>query len=252
VPIATVFNQFKNANPKPKFVVTDGGGIDLMNNNCTAGDVNCSMIQNLKKTMTDYIAEMAKSGVVSFIWMCYPDPQGANWAKLKTGQDIWAVAAKQVMDATTKPRPYWVDLRPVWAGHYSQYTSDGIHATNAGGTATAQAFWDAMKANDYAFFKSTSVQGTNDLSRTTAKQSAIGSLTARNGSLAMSLSVDKSSEVSVRLMTVSGRCVFTASRNVAAGKAQSVEFALNGLARGVYCSEIVTGTSVSRQPVMVQ
>jgi hypothetical protein len=69
--------QFKNANPKPKYLVTDGGGIDLMSNNCQAGDTNCAIIKSLKKTMEEYIGEMNKSGVKPFLWMGYPETQEA-------------------------------------------------------------------------------------------------------------------------------------------------------------------------------
>jgi hypothetical protein len=248
-PISTVFEQFKNANPKPKYVVTDGGGIDLMSNNCAVGDVNCGMIQNLKKTMQDYIAEMARTGVKSFIWMCYPDPQGANYATLKRGQDIWAVVAKNVMDATTKPKPFWVDLRPTWAGHYSAYTSDGIHATNAGGTATAQAFWDAMKANNYAFFDTgaTPVQHISS-----AAHQIIQSQTVRNGNVEVTLSVGHSSMIELNLTTVSGRSVYKAFKPTTGNGLQTIEFPLGSLARGIYCSKIQAGQFTSQSKLLVQ
>jgi len=251
VPISTVFNQFKSANPKPKYVVTDGGGIDLMSNSCTVGDTNCAMVQNLKKTMKDYIAEMAKTGVVSFIWMCYPDPQGSNWATLKKGQDIWATVAKNVMAVTTSPRPYWVDLRTTWAGKYSQYTSDGIHCTNAGGTATAEAFWAAMKANDYAFF---GTPGTAAGSTNVNSQAVqfVHSQVARNGNVALSLSVEQPSNITLNLTTMSGRSVFTAERKADISGKQTIEFPVGNLARGVYCSEVRCGKNISKSQVLIQ
>jgi len=251
VPIGTVFNQFKQANPKPKYVVTDGGGIDLMSNTCSVGDTNCAMVQNLKKTMKDYIAEMARSGVKAFVWMCYPDPQGGNWATLKKGQDIWAVVAKGVMDVTTTPKPLWVDLRTTWAGKYSQYTSDGIHCTNAGGTATAQAFWDAMKANNYAFFNDGS-SSTGSANVSSYAQQFVRSQIARNGNVALSLSVEQPSNITLNLTTMSGRSVFMAERKAEVSGLQTVEFPVGNLARGVYCSEVRCGKMVNKSQILIQ
>jgi hypothetical protein len=250
VPISTVFNQYKSASPKPKYVVTDGGGIDLMSNSCAVNDTNCALVQSLKKTMKDYIAEMARTGVTSFIWMCYPDPQGSNWATLKKGQDIWAIVAKGVMATTTSPRPYWVDLRTTWAGKYSQYTSDGIHCTNAGGTATAEAFWNAMKANDYAFFDAgTSAGSTNS---NAYAQQFVHSQVARNGNIALSLSVEQPSNITLNVTTMSGRSVFSAERKAAVSGKQTIDFSVGNLARGVYCSEVRCGKFVSKSQLLIQ
>jgi hypothetical protein len=254
VPISTVLTQFKNANPKPKYVVTDGGGIDLMSNTCTTGDTNCAVVQSLKKTMKDYIAEMAKSGVKSFLWMGYPDPQGNYGGALKTGQDIWAIVAKRVMDTTTAPKALWVDLRTTWAGHYSQYTSDGIHCTDAGGTATAQAFWNAMKANDYAFFDTTAALSTQHekLGANPAVQLAIQSLVARNGNVAVSLSIEQPSNIALQLTTVSGRSVFMAKKQTSLSGLQTVVFPSGALARGIYYCEVKVGKLSSQSTLLVQ
>jgi hypothetical protein len=254
VPIATVFSQFKSANPKPKYVVTDGGGIDLMSNSCTTGDTNCALIQSLKKTMKEYIDEMTKDGVKSFLWMGYPDPQGTSWATLKKGQDIWAVVAKKVMDVTTAPKPLWVDLRTSWSGHYSQYTSDGIHCTTAGGTATAQAFWDAMKANNYAFFDTTATVSTQHekLGVNPAVQLAVQSLVSRNGNVAVSLSIDKPSNIALHLTTVSGRSVFMAKQQTSLSGLQTVVFPSGALARGIYYCEVKVGKLSSQSTLLVQ
>ncbi len=249
VPIATILNQFKNANPKPKFVVTDGGGIDLMSNNCTAGDVNCAIIQQLKRTMEEYIDEMRKSGVKAFIWMCYPDPQGNQWANLKKGQDIWASVAKQVMDATTDPKPLWVDLRTTWAGHYSEYTNDGIHCTNAGGAATAKAFWDAMKADNWAFFNTATTPV--KMPATIVESSPVLKHVIRNGKMEITLSIEKQSDVRLQLLTVSGRSVFTGQRQVAVSGVHTIGFPIGAITPGMYVYRANVGKLAAQSTVLV-
>jgi hypothetical protein len=254
VPIATVLNQFKSANPKPKYVVTDGGGIDLMSNNCKTGDTNCAVIQQLKNTMIQYIAEMKKSGVKAFLWMCYPDPQKNYAGALKTGQDIWAIEAKKVMDITTDPKPLWVDLRTTWAGHYDTYTGDGIHCTDAGGTATAQAFWNAMKANNYAFFDTTGGKVS-----TTGKPSCVASASPLllghvigRDNITLSLSLTQPSNVTIRIATVSGRTVLTSQRHGLVAGLQTIQFPLGAVAPGVYCLEVQTGRLSERSSLYVR
>ena len=41
-PISVIVNQYKNCTPKPKYLISDWGGIDLMYANCS--DANCSVI----------------------------------------------------------------------------------------------------------------------------------------------------------------------------------------------------------------
>lgn len=253
VPIATVMNQFKSANPKPKFVVTDGGGIDLMFNNCATGDENCSTIKDLKKTMEEYIQEMKKSGVKAFVWMGYPDPQGSNWATLKKGQDIWAVVAKKVVEATTEPKAYWIDMRDVWEGHYREYTQDGIHCTDAGGAATGKAFWELMKADNWAFFDTT--DETTPVKHESLKSAGAKSLfnpVVRNGKISMTLSNVQSSNVRLLLMTVAGRRVAEMQQISPASSEQTIEFPLSGITPGVYICKINAGELVTQSMVMVR
>lgn len=251
-PIATIISQFKGCNPKPKYIVSDGGGIDLMGNNCQAGDENCSKILELKKTLLDYIAEMKKSGVKSFLWMGYPEVPG-NQA-LTTGQAIWTKVTKKVIAATTEPKAIYVDLLPVFEGHYNDYfaAGDKLHPVLAGSKAIAKAFWDAMKADDYAFFDTVppiSVQheklGTNP-----AVQLAIQSLAARSGNVAVSLSVDQPSNIALHLTTVSGRNVLMAKQQTTVSGLQTVVFPVGTLARGLYFCEVKVGNLTSRSTLL--
>jgi hypothetical protein len=237
VPIGTVLNQFKSANPKPKYVVTDGGGIDLMFATCSAGDQNCSAIKDCKTTLISYINEMKKSGVKAFLWMCYPDPQKTYAGSLKTNQDIWAVVAKQVIDSTKEPKALWVDLRTTWQGHYDQYTNDGIHATNAGGTATAEAFWAAMKADDWAFFDTGVISSTTRSMNNPLKSSIINRVVSRN-SVVLSLSLSQPTGITMRMTDISGRTVAIMKKTGLVSGLQTIQFPYNAITPGVYCLEV--------------
>ncbi|NLD93812.1 MAG: hypothetical protein GX639_14240 [Fibrobacter sp.] len=247
-PMSVIINNFKNCNPKPKYLVTDGGGIDLMSANCQAGDKNCAKVQQLKNELQTYIGEMKKAGVKAFVWMGYPEAPGQ--AALTRNQAIWTEVAREVIANTKEPKAVFVDLLPVFAGHYNEYfrQGDGLHPVQAGAAAAAKAFWDAMKADNYAFFN-----GTTSVSEKVVNNNRghILSQEMRNGNLSVSLSVDQPSDISLRLSTASGRSVFAAQRYTAVSGKQDVVFQTGGLARGVYCCEIRTGKQVSQSTLLV-
>jgi hypothetical protein len=250
--ISQILGFYKNCNPKPKYLLSDGGGIDLMGSCGGTPTADCSIIKNCKVTLQQYIDEMKKGGTRKFMWMCYPDPQGANWATLKANQDIWAVEAKKIVLASEDPKCQWIDLRPVWQGHYSQYTSDGIHCTNTGGTATAEAFWKAMKENNFAFF---------DTNFTAVKHEPFGlgkavplsiqSQLVGHDKLAVSLSVDKPSNILLNLVTISGRSVLTVERKISFVGLQTVLFPLDELTNGIYLCKIQTGQLRSQSKLIL-
>jgi hypothetical protein len=144
-----ILGYYNNANPKPKYVISDGGGNDLMGA-CTPATTACPKVQSTIATVRAYFDSMRTGGTEKVLWMRYPDPQGTNFANLKVNQDLYNPLVKEICDTVTQPKCVWIDLRPVWEGKYAQYTTDGIHATNAGGTATAEAFWKVIK--DSSFF----------------------------------------------------------------------------------------------------
>lgn len=150
--IAQILGYYRNAEPKPTYVISDGGGNDLMGA-CPGGTADCPVVQNTFNTVKAYFDTMAVHGTKKVLWMRYPDPQGASWATLKTNQDLFNPLVKALCDTISLPKCLWIDLRPVWDGHYAEYTTDGIHATDAGGSATAEAFWKVMV--DSGFFEMT-------------------------------------------------------------------------------------------------
>jgi hypothetical protein len=147
--ISQIQGYYKNAVPKPKYVISDGGGNDLMSTCPAPAAPSCPVVQTTFNAVRVYFDSMAAGGTKKVLWMRYPDPQGTNWATLKTNQDLFNPLVKQLCDTVKLPKCLWIDLRPVWEGHYTEYTTDGIHATNAGGTATAEAFWKVIVDSNF-------------------------------------------------------------------------------------------------------
>lgn len=250
-PISVIRNNFvTKANPKPKYVVTDGGGIDLMFANCQPGDKNCGQIQECKRELLLYIDEMKKAGVKAFLWMGYPEVP--NMQNLTINQAIWTEVTKELIAQTTEPKAIYVDLLPVFAGHYNQYFSnnDYLHPNNTGSRAVAQAFWDAMKANNYAFFDTGAVSVSEQTVYKVVSNHILGQK-MKNDNLYLSLSVDQPSDIKLRLTTASGRSVFTAQKHAAVSGKQDVVFHTGRLASGVYLCEIRTGKQISQSTLLV-
>ena len=185
--------------------------------------------------------------------MGYPEAPGNQ--SLTTNQAIWTEVTKEVIAEITEPKAIYVDLLPVFEGHYNEYFNpgDGLHPNQAGSKAAAQAFWDAMKADNYAFFDTT---GTVSISEQTINNNRVVSghilsQKMKNGNLSVSLSVDQPSDIKLRLTTASGRSVFTAQRHASVSGKQDVVFQTGRLARGVYCCEIRTGKQISQSTLLV-
>jgi hypothetical protein len=200
--ISPILNQYKNCNPKPVYLISDGGGIDLMQACGGNPTVDCTVIKNTVNTVKQYFGEMKTSGTKKVLWMRYPDPQGTQWATLKANQDVYNPEVEKICKASTEPECLWVDLRPVWAGKYGQYTQDGIHCTAAGGTATAEAFWKAIKDNDFFDLASTGLQAMPN-----PAMSAFRGQAAANRSQMLYLILPQSAGAATRITTVSGRTV---------------------------------------------
>ena len=252
VPIATVLTQYKDCNPKPKYLISDGGGIDLMQPCPTPVTDQCTIIKNCKATLQTYLDEMKKNGTKKLLWMIYPDPVASKgWATLKANQDVWAQVVPPVINACTDPKTLLVDLRPVWAGHYDQYTQDGIHCTTQGGTATAEAFWKAMKEN--YFFDTGNVVSTKQPANSAATAPAVfRGQHVSNNSLLLSLSLDQpATDIAMRITTISGRTILTAAKQAHGTGLKTVEFPLGSMAHGVYCLIVRAGQLTKQSALLV-
>jgi len=246
--ISQIMGFYKSCNPKPKYLISDGGGIDLMYGNCSNSE--CSTIKTCKNTLLQYLDEIKKGGTKKLIWMIYPDPQNAQWANLKKNQDIWAEVVPPIINGLTEPKGMTVDMRPVWAGKYNQYTSDGIHCTDAGGKASAEAFWKAIKANNWAFFDTNTTSSKHSM-QTSAPSCAILSKVIQNRNLDVAISLDHPEDVTLQLTTISGRTVLSAKQKTITAGNQTVNFSLGSLSKGLYCCVIRAGKITSKSTIVV-
>jgi hypothetical protein len=133
-------SQYTGASGTPKVVLMDGGGNDCLLNN--AGDAAVTAATSLFQTM-------GQRGTQKVVYFFYPDPQGAlGMGTLKTCLDGIRPRMKTLCESLASPKCYFIDLRPVFEGHYSEYIlSDGIHPTTQGGDAVGQAVWSLMQQN---------------------------------------------------------------------------------------------------------
>jgi hypothetical protein len=122
-----------------KWVIMDGGGID-----CLGG--GCSTCANTFKTL---LGKMATANVQGVIYTRYPEPgnpPGSN-ASLKSCLDNVMPMMQPVCEASTSPKCYWVDLRPVWV---NGDTTDGLHPTQSGGNHVGDLVWSEMVKQCFA------------------------------------------------------------------------------------------------------
>lgn len=240
-----ILNQYKNCNPKPTFLITDGGGNDLMGGCGNPPTIECSAIKNALNTVKQYFTEMKNSGTKRVMWMRYPDPYGSNWATLKANQDLWNPEVEKICKASVEPKCHWIDIRPVWEGHYPQYTSDGIHPTAAGGTATAVAFWKFVKESKFLDLEATGLKtGIEPLTEGIRGQRIV------NHSLELAFSLDHPTAVSVILTSLSGRTVLTGTTQAETGL-RTARFPLPTVPSGIYRLDVLAGSSHHRSSILV-
>ncbi len=249
--ISAILNQYKNCTPKPKYLISDGGGIDFLTGSCPSPiTADCQLMKTCKSTLESYLAEMKKDGTKKVLWMIYPDPAKSYATSLKPLQDVWAQVVPPVINACKDPKTLLVDLRPVWAGHYDQYTSDGIHPTTAGSQATADAFWKAIK--DSFFFDTGSAVSVNQpLNIGKAAPSVLIGQHVSNNTVSVSLSLAQPAAVNLRITTLLGRTLLTAKQEQCIGSG-TIKFPLGAIAPGVYCLEVQTGKISERSSFLVR
>lgn len=240
-----ILNQYKNCNPKPVYLITDGGGNDLMGSCGNPVTTNCAAIKNTLVTVQQYFDQMKTSGTKKVIWMRYPDPQKANFANLKANQDVYNPEVEKICKASVEPKCLWIDMRKTWEGHYDQYTQDGIHPTPAGGTATAEAFWKFAKDNNFFDLGATSTQ-----TRKLSPASPFRGQFISHQTMHLSLSLSSAAPVTVSLSDLSGKSVFQATELASEGT-HKMEFPLAAVVSGVYRLRLQAGAFTQHLPILV-
>jgi len=147
----TIPQQYANGNTQKqvRWVIMDGGGNDCLQGSCSNPPTSsCQDLQNAANAANNLLQQMGNDGVVKVLYFFYPEPVGSSYSDLKAKLDVLRPMIQNIVNSTSNPQCYWLDLRPVWNGH-PEYTSDGIHPTSAGSEATANAIWDLIQQNNF-------------------------------------------------------------------------------------------------------
>jgi hypothetical protein len=125
-----------------KIVIMNGGGADVLLGSCDNVNASCPMITAAASAAQALFAKMATDHVQQVVYAFYPDPGDAN---VKAKMD----ALRPLLQSACENAPLpcrWLDLRSVFAGHYSEYLqSDQLNPSDAGARASAEAIWATMQ-----------------------------------------------------------------------------------------------------------
>ena len=147
--VTTIPQQYANGNSQRqvRWVIMEGGGNDL-EESCNPPTSSCPNLQAAVNALRNLLSQMGNDGVVKVIYFFYPDPQGLD--EVKEQLDVLRPMIQDAVNSSRDPVCYWLDLRPVFQGHYSEYVqSDGTHPTAAGSRATADAIWNVIQQNNF-------------------------------------------------------------------------------------------------------
>lgn len=123
-------------------VIMDGGGSDILVGSCDVPDADCPLLVDANQAATDLLSQMAGDGVQDVVYLFYPDYDDAG---IRDEVD----ALRPLIEATCAESAapcHFVDLRPAFSGHVTEYTdASGVLPSALGAEAAAQAIWSAMQ-----------------------------------------------------------------------------------------------------------
>jgi len=142
--IASQYVQGQASSPV-KVVIMDGGGADVLGGTCSSPvTASCPLLVNAAVAAEQLLAQMAQEGVQQVVYFFYAD-HADPVVLAKT--DLLRPLIQSACENSPVPC-HWLDLRPTYAGHSSEYIqADGISPTNAGAAAIAAAIWATMQQN---------------------------------------------------------------------------------------------------------
>lgn len=125
-----------------KVALMNGGGADILIGSCDEIGPDCPVIKDAAAEFVTILEAMADDGVLQIVFLGYPDPvPEAPRAKMDALRPLLESAC-----AESEVPCHWLDLRPVFEGHYDEYIEgDGLNPTAAGAEATAHALWELME-----------------------------------------------------------------------------------------------------------
>jgi len=125
-----------------KVVVMDGGGADALLGSCATADASCPVVAAAAAAARDLLSKMATDKVQHVVYAFYPDPIDTN---VRATINALRPLVQTACESAALPC-HWLDLRPVFAGHYADYVqADGLNPTAAGSRASAEAIWAVMQ-----------------------------------------------------------------------------------------------------------
>ncbi len=138
--------EASRADGPARVVIMDGGATDMLQDACPSGPApDCPAVEAAVLGAERLLAEMAADGVEHVVYFFYADA-AANDA-LRDGIDVLRPLIENACGRSPVPC-HWLDLRPVFEGHYAEYVVgvDGIVFSDAGAQATARAVWELVEA----------------------------------------------------------------------------------------------------------
>ena len=128
-----------------RIVVMNGGLADMLQEACSdPPTADCPIVVNTAAGARSLLSSMADDGVEAIVYAFYPDAldNPGLLARIDVLRPLIETACR-----TSRAPCHFLDLRPVFAGHYDDYVGpDGLVFSASGAEATAQAIWALMKA----------------------------------------------------------------------------------------------------------
>jgi len=134
------------AEAEVKVVIMNGGGADVLVGSCDTVDASCPTIAGAAAAARDLLGRMTTDGVVDVVYVFYPDPVKDTTPNLRAKVDALRPLIENACESSAV-RCHFLDLRPTFEGHYTDYIqADGMNPTAAGSQASAQAIWALMQS----------------------------------------------------------------------------------------------------------
>jgi len=126
-----------------KVVVMNGGGSDALARSCGVGGPtpDCPFVLEAVAGANQLLSQMASDGVEDVVWFYYPDPMDQQ---LRAELDVLRPLLEDAC-AQSPVACHWVDLRPSFDGHFSEYMQSDFVPTAEGARAAAAAIWATME-----------------------------------------------------------------------------------------------------------
>jgi lysophospholipase L1-like esterase len=253
--LAAITTQYSNANPKPKYVIMDGSGNDVLLTTCaTPPTADCAAIKNAINGVQPLLDKMAAGGTKKVLWMRYAEPGGNQGSVIKAKLDVLMPEVEKICRKSTNPKVMWYDLRPVWGnkGIDGSYSTDGLHPTAAGAQATADAFWKAIKDSNFFDTGSTPTSAQQPVKIVKSAPFMLLGQGVFGNRVFLSLFLAQPGTVTMRISTVLGQTVACAEKHEQPSGFRTVQLPLGAIAPGIYCLDIKTGRLSERSSLLVR